>query len=108
QRASTWFGRLWVQHRLIGYEMVATTSDLMQRHFAEQFRIPKECCPQLGYPRLDIFDDPALMEAARRIDINQGFEFNSDGFDEVYLYVPTFRDTGRPFLEEALPDLDQM
>jgi CDP-glycerol glycerophosphotransferase (TagB/SpsB family) len=107
-RMSSWFGRLGNFDRLLGYDTVVTTSDLMQSHFAHQFRIAPERCPQLGYPRLDTVLDPALDQAARDLDSQAGFDFNSEGFREVYIYMPTFRDTGRPFLAEAIPDFDRL
>lgn len=85
-------------------DIVATTSDFMQAHFASQFRLPPEACPQLGYPRLDCSADPALAAAARAIDASLGFALNPEAFSEIYIYLPTYRDTGRPFLREALPD----
>lgn len=86
------------------YRIVVTTSDMMQAHFATQFRLPPECCPQLGYSRLDVALDPELAEIARMIDRKAGFEINPDRHRELYVYVPTWRDTKRPFLDEALPD----
>lgn len=89
-------------------DLVVTTSDAMQAHFADQFRLPPERCPQLGYPRLDCAFDNELAAKARRIDADAGFSMNPEGFVEIYIYLPTFRDSGRPFLEEALPDLDRL
>jgi CDP-glycerol glycerophosphotransferase (TagB/SpsB family) len=89
-------------------DIVVTTSDFMQTHFASQFELPPERCPQLGYPRLDGAFDSDVAEAAKAIDNSCGFTLNPGGFDEIYLYVPTYRDTGRPFLEEALPDPDRL
>ncbi len=89
-------------------DAVATTSAFMQSHFSSQFEIPFDRCPQLGYARLDAFSDARLRRKSEEIDQNQGFEFNPRGFKEVYIYMPTWRDTGRPFLEEAIPDLERL
>ena len=89
-------------------DIVVTTSDFMQEHYARQFRLPPEDCPQLGYPRLDCSADRRLMAVVKELDRAEGFTFNPGGFDEVYIYLPTFRDTQRPFLEQALPDLDRL
>lgn len=86
-------------------DVFVTTSDFTQQHFSSQYRYPKEICPQLGYPRLDCAFDPALAALCRKIDRSAGFEFNQDGFAEVYIYLPTFRDSKRPFWDQALPDL---
>jgi len=89
-------------------DVVATTSDFMQQHFAGQFKMPPERCPQLGYPRLDVVADPELRRLAVEIDKGFGFEFNDRGHDEVYIYMPTRRDTHRSFIDTALPDLPRL
>lgn len=93
---------------LLPPDNLVTTSDFTQRHFAEQFRLPVERCPQLGYPRLDCASDPRLLERVEELDRQLGFRFNPRGSREVYIYMPTFRDTARPFVEEALPDLGRL
>lgn len=90
------------------YDALVTTSDMMQAHFARQTELPPERCPQLGYPRLDGHADPALRAAVEAFDKANGFTWNADGFAETYIYMPTYRDTGRPFLDVALPDLDRL
>jgi len=92
----------------VPYDVVASTSPMMQAHFAEQFGLPPERCPQIGYPRLDCAADPDVAALARSIDKAAGFRFNPDKRQEVYLYAPTFRNNGRPFLDDALPDLDAL
>ena len=92
----------------ISPDIVVTTSDFWQTHYARQFRIPPEDCPQLGYPRLDCSADLGLREAVHDLDGKAGFNFNREKFAEVYIYLPTFRDTQRPFFEQALPDLGRL
>lgn len=105
QKVPTFIRRLSAHSRgLESPDVVVTTSDFTQRHFAKQFRIPFDRCPQLGYPRLDCAYDNALDEKVRRLDRDAGFELNPRGYSEVYLYMPTFRDSGRLFLAEAIPD----
>ena len=101
-------GRLMFYEYVTLPDVVATTSDFTQRHFSEQFELPPERCPQLGYPRLDVVADPELRALSARIDHSIGFDFNAEGHDEVYLYMPTWRDTHRPFVAEALPDLPRL
>jgi CDP-glycerol glycerophosphotransferase (TagB/SpsB family) len=105
---SNFAGRLLFYEHVTQPDIVATTSDFMQQHFAEQFELPLERCPQLGYPRLDVVADPALRELAVEIDESFGFNFNAAGHQEVYLYMPTRRDTDRPFIEVALPDFARL
>lgn len=99
-----WLGSL----LFIPHDRVVTTSDMMQAHFAAQFCLPRERCPQLGYSRLDCAFDGALASVAVEIDRDRGFRMNPEGFAEVYIYMPTFRDTKRPFLDEALPNLERL
>ena len=106
-----WFnlpGRLMFYEFVTLPDIVATTSDFMQDHFARQFRMGPERCPQLGYPRLDVVADADMRRLAVRIDEELNFRFNADGHDEVYVYMPTWRDTHRPFIEAALPDLTRL
>ena len=93
---------------LVPQDRVASTSDMTQANFARQFQLPPDRCPLLGYPRLDPAADKQLAQAAAEIDRGAGFELNRDGFAEVYLYAPTFRDTRRSFLQDALPDLARL
>lgn len=97
--------RSWVRSFIyIPYQRVVSTSDMMQAHFAYHFALPPERVPQLGYPRLDGAEDARLGKMAKAVD--PPFALRGEGVREVYLYLPTYRDTGRPFLDEALPDLD--
>ncbi len=101
--------RGWLRGLLfIPYDRVVTTSDLMQAHFAAQFELPPDRCPQLGYPRLDCAADERLRDAARRIDARLDFAVNPGGFAEIYIYLPTHRDSHRPFLQRAVPDVARL
>jgi CDP-glycerol glycerophosphotransferase (TagB/SpsB family) len=108
QRWSTPIGSLLFYHLLKQPDILVTTSAFMQRHFAGQFHLPLGRCPGLGYPRLDCAADPELMGLGQTIDERLGFTFNAEGFRETYIYMPTWRDTHRPFLDEALPDLGRL
>jgi len=101
-------GRFESANRAPPPDVFVSTSDFTQQHFTSQYRLPDETCPQLGYPRLDCAFDPTLAALCRAIDQTIGFQFNPGGFAETYIYLPTFRDSNRPFLEEALPDLAQL
>jgi CDP-glycerol glycerophosphotransferase (TagB/SpsB family) len=89
-------------------DFVATTSDFMQAHFAGQFGLDRERCPQIGYPRLDCSVDPKLAASARQFDEPQEFDPRSDRFAEAYIYMPTSRDSRRPLLTSAFPDLRKL
>ncbi len=108
RRWTNWRGRMLFYEYVTLPDIVVTTSDFMQRHFASQFEMPAAQCPPLGYPRLDVATDPELRKLAIAIDNRTGFTFNEDGHKEVYLYMPTFRDTHRPFIDASLPDLARL
>lgn len=103
RRQATALGRLAAREYLQPYDALVTTSDMMQAHFAQQTELPVANCPQLGYPRLDCVADAALAEAVDQLDRAAGFAWD-ESFAETYIYMPTYRDTGRPFLDQALPD----
>lgn len=108
EAASGLVSRLSALQYLKPNDILVTTSDMMQTHFAEQFELPPSRCPQLGYPRLDCASDEELASLVKHMDGKAGFRLNPGGFDEIYLYMPTYRDTGRPFVAEALPDLGRL
>ena len=105
---TNWRGNLLFYEHVKQPDIVVTTSDFMQRHFAEQFELPMSRCPQLGYPRLDVIADERLRQFAIEIDEGSGFRYNVDSHDEVYLYMPTRRDSNRPFMTDALPNLARL
>lgn len=89
-------------------DIVVTTSPFMQAHFSRQFDLPRERCPKLGYPRLDPASDATLRAVALNLDARRSADNFGDAFSERYVYLPTYRDTERPFLEEALPDFGKL
>jgi CDP-glycerol glycerophosphotransferase (TagB/SpsB family) len=106
--ADSIFGRMLFYDLLKLPDIVASTSDFMQQHFSEQFCLPLERCPQIGYPRLDPLLNLVLRNTAVEIDRRTGFQFNHSRFDNVIVYMPTWRDSGRSFLSDALPDLGRL
>lgn len=89
---------------LVEPDLLVTTSDFTQDHFMRQFGLPRERCPQLGYPRMDYGLDPEMANLANSLEQEPDPIADASGFDEVYVYMPTFRDSGRPFLAQAIPD----
>lgn len=89
-------------------DLLVTTSDLMQRHFATQFRLTEEQCPPLGYPRLDAALDDRLAERARQFPGSDPAVLWPKGIDEVYAYLPTYRDKRGDFARAAIPDVGRL
>ena len=89
-------------------DVLVTTSDFMQRHFSSQFGMPLERCPALGYPRVDSQRDAALARALAELPGSAPRALWPDGIAEVYAYLPTFRDSNRDFLRDAIPDFGKL
>ncbi|MEO8175184.1 MAG: CDP-glycerol glycerophosphotransferase family protein [Sphingomicrobium sp.] len=89
-------------------DVLVTPSDFMQHHFSSQFGLPEERCPILGYPRLDGNLDPSLTRQLGELPGSEPNALWPDGVAEVYAYLPTFRDTRREFLSDAIPDFDRL
>lgn len=85
-------------------DLLITTSAFTQAHFADQFRLPRERCPPCGYPRLDYGFDKQLDALVERLDGAKVAALRRDEPAEVYVYAPTYRDSARGFLADALPD----
>lgn len=89
-------------------DLVIATSKFTQAHFADQFRLPLDRCPPCGYSRLDVGIDRGLREQVERVDGDRVNRLREGDPSKVYVYAPTYRDTGRDFLADALPDLDRL
>ena len=89
-------------------DIVVTTSPFMRTHFARQFGFGPDRCPILGYPRLDGASDEKLAAKSRQFDEPIGFALRPSGIDEAYIYLPTWRDSSRPFLDRAFPNLPRL
>jgi CDP-glycerol glycerophosphotransferase (TagB/SpsB family) len=82
-------------------DAVITTSDFMQK----QFGLDQMQCHKLGYPRLDVGADLILLKLAKAANPSPDVESAFGEYAEIYMYMPTFRDSGRPFLEQAFPSM---
>jgi CDP-glycerol glycerophosphotransferase (TagB/SpsB family) len=82
--------------------------NLWQSHFSSQFRLPPDRCPPLGYPRLDSAQDVGLAQRLAQFAGSEPRALWPEGVQEVYAYVPTFRDSKRAFLAEAFPDMEAL
>jgi CDP-glycerol glycerophosphotransferase (TagB/SpsB family) len=96
--------RLAFYHKFMVPDVFLSTSIWMTQHFSNCFRYPQEVFVRSGYPRMDAAFDPDLANIARlsggSLEID---ELLKDGVN-VAIYMPTWRDTDRPFLSRAIPD----
>jgi CDP-glycerol glycerophosphotransferase (TagB/SpsB family) len=89
-------------------DILVTTSRFTQAHFASQFRLPPDRCPPFGYPRMDVGLDEQLDALLARVDGTEVASLRRNDPSEIYLYAPTYRDSGRDFLADALPRRDRL
>jgi CDP-glycerol glycerophosphotransferase (TagB/SpsB family) len=89
-------------------EILAVTSQSQAEHFARCFDMPIERCAQIGTPRLDVANDEELRKQALDLGDYGPIQDDFSKFGEVYVYMPTFRDTGRDFLSQAFPDFEKL
>jgi CDP-glycerol glycerophosphotransferase (TagB/SpsB family) len=106
--SANWFTRTLHLGPRLTPDVLVTTSEFMQRHFSSQFGMPLERCPPLGYPRLDSQRDTALFRVLAELPGSEPRALWPDGIAEVYAYLPTFRDSNRDFLRDALPDIGKL
>jgi CDP-glycerol glycerophosphotransferase (TagB/SpsB family) len=90
--------------RYVEPDLLITSSPLQTRRLARAFQIPEDRCLELGTPRLDVALDPALRTQALRLSDASAMLAGFERHAEVYVYMPTFRDSGRDFFLSAIPD----
>lgn len=89
-------------------DLLLTTSPFTAAHFADQFRLPLDRCPPCGYPRLDVSLDDKLGRLVHKLDGAAVSRLRGSDVSEVYVYAPTYRDSARSFIGEALPDREAL
>ena len=84
-------------------DIFLSTSPLMTNHFSECFQIPKSKCVEATYPRCDIFswDKDELKKMVETFETEDTIRLFADisHFEKVFLYMPTWRDSGANFFE---------
>lgn len=86
-------------------DLICTSSQAQSIRLANAFQVPRSRCVELGTPRLDIMFDPKLRSHATALENFSSVESIFATHKERYIYMPTFRDTGRDFLHAGFPDL---
>ena len=88
-----------------------SSTDFQSVKFAQAFRIQKEQCMNLGYPRNDLL----LADESKRMDFIRRFETiktqqlieSLKTYSQVFLYMPTWRESQRKLFAEHL-DLQKL
>ncbi len=93
-------------------DFVISTSEEVSRLFASAFRVSRERCLPMGYPRTDIFfsDDAEVVAHIRRYEPQIVFDLYEKmlQYRHVLIYMPTWREDRRDFLKDAFPDLEAL
>jgi CDP-glycerol glycerophosphotransferase (TagB/SpsB family) len=91
---------------------MVTTSPWMTEHFAGAFDLPTERCLADGLPRSDhFFLDRAARERlleTRENAATRSLIASLRGFDRVYIYLPTYRDSGVDFIQQSQIDFERL
>jgi CDP-glycerol glycerophosphotransferase (TagB/SpsB family) len=91
-----------------GPDLIVTSSPMQSRRLAAAFGVPVSYCKEFGTPRLDIALSKDLQDAAIRLLDYTPVADAFNNFSEVGIYMPTFRDSGRDFLVEAFPQIEEL
>lgn len=94
--------------RFVKPSMVLSTSHTMTEHFSRCFRLDGRKCPIVGYPRLDCAFDVDLKQLALGFADYERVLNEFEMYDEVYIYMPTWRDSRTNFIDNALPDIEKL
>jgi CDP-glycerol glycerophosphotransferase (TagB/SpsB family) len=89
-------------------DLIVTSSKLQSRRLSKAFQVPESQCAELGTPRLDGALDEAFSAEVSALQDYSDVDKVFASFGEVYIYMPTFRDSGRDFMVSAIPHLDRL
>lgn len=85
-----------------------STTELMSRHFSRCFRIPIANCLEYGYPRTDIFFDHEFRSYCLQLADYSQILASFKRHRRVFLLAPTFRDSGKSYLQASNLDLEAL
>jgi CDP-glycerol glycerophosphotransferase (TagB/SpsB family) len=91
---------------------VLSPSEEVSKYFSTAFRTRMQDCLNFGYPRNDIIlsEEHYIEEFIRKYESQELWSFlNSlSGYRSVFVYMPTWRDTGSDFVSESGMDFSQL
>lgn len=89
-----------------------SSSRMMTPHHCKAFRVTPEQCLELGYPRSDHFFLPPdqLQASLERTENESTLDFvrSLEKYEKVFLYTPTYRDTGEDFVASSGVDFERL
>jgi CDP-glycerol glycerophosphotransferase (TagB/SpsB family) len=105
KNASNPFLRLAYLHRFILPDLFLSTSQDMTQRYMSGFHLPADRIIETGHPRQQGSVDVALCEEAGRTGRSALVDRAIGQGRKVLVYMPTWRDSDRAFIGQALPDL---
>ncbi|MDC9826320.1 CDP-glycerol glycerophosphotransferase family protein [Devosia sp. ZB163] len=100
--------RLAYLHRFILPDLFLSTSEDMTRRYVSGFQLPADRIIETGHPRQQGSVDRLLRDEAGRTGRSASIDQIIDQGRRVLVYMPTWRDSDRPFIGQALPDLRRL
>ncbi len=89
----------------INSDYILSTSKRVTKYFAEAFRVKENQCLELGYPRNEIlsYSKDKIMEFVEKYEPNETKALiqKIKTYKKVFVYMPTWRDNGRDFIQHA-------
>ena len=93
-------------------DKLITISPLAENLFRSAFKLNESQCWNIGYPRNDILklSKSTVLKLLKKHNHSKIIDliYKSKNYDKVYIYTPTWRDSGRDFIEEARIDLTKL
>lgn len=93
-------------------DLFLSTSPLMTRHFCKCFRISPQQCIESSYPRNEIlqWEESRLLEFIQKYEPKETMAIirRLKKATQSFIYMPTFRDENKNFLEQSGIDLKKL
>ncbi len=100
---------LYIDHHLKN-DFILSTSQKLSQYFSSAFKIDRKKCLNFGYPRNEIlsYSEDKIMNFIEKYEPLETMELvqNLKKYDKVFAYMPTWRDNGRDFIEDAGIDFE--
>lgn len=102
--------------RYLGFRMkpdlMLSTSPFQTRHFIEAVEVTEDHFIEAVYPRCEIFkkSESNLLDYIKKYETKETYSFveNLRNYSYVYIYMPTFRDSGDDFIKQCGFDFDKV
>ncbi len=89
----------------IDSDFILSTSKRVTKYFSEAFRVNESQCMEFGYPRNEILSYPKknILKFIEKYEPDETIDLVNQlkMFKKVFIYMPTWRDNGRNFIEET-------